>query len=178
MKMKRFAGSLLAIAMAVLPLACSKTYDFDPIPVGDDTVTHEPRAKSNSQFVRAVYADLLGRSPEVYDFSVTYPGMQPQKFPVDEQAILLQAFDGIGDPTPLRDELVAGLLDSSEVKLPEKADVKDPRAFVLDEFHRLLGREPTTYELHAFLDAWSSDQSVGPKTVIRAIVGSREYQSQ
>ena len=49
---------------------------------------------------------------------------------------------------------------------------------VRDQFRKLLGREPKSHEAYAFLDAWNTDAAAGPKTVIRAIVGSREYQSR
>ena len=53
-----------------------------------------------------------------------------------------------------------------------------PRAFIREQFRKLLGREPNPYELSAFATEWESDAAVGPKAIIRAIVGSREYQSQ
>jgi len=52
------------------------------------------------------------------------------------------------------------------------------RDYIRDQFRRLLGREPNTYELEAFAAEWENDPAVGPRTVIRAIIASREYQSQ
>jgi hypothetical protein len=61
--------------------------------------------------------------------------------------------------------------------MPEKASV-DAREYIRDQFRRLLGREPNTYELESFAAEWASDPAVGPRTIIRAITASREYQSQ
>jgi hypothetical protein len=68
-------------------------------------------------------------------------------------------------------------LHSAEVTIPDKGTVV-ARDYIRDQFRRLLGREPNTYELQAFADAWTRDPAVGPRTIIRAITGSREYQSQ
>src|SRR6266700_3921423 len=122
---------VLLMALAVAPLGCGKTYAFDPIAVGDQSTARTPKPKSNSQFVRAIYADVVGRAPAVYDFEIDYGMATNYTFPIDEQKILLQAFDGIGDPDPLRAVIVAGLVDSSEVTLPKKADV-DATTFVTD----------------------------------------------
>ena len=54
----------------------------------------------------------------------------------------------------------------------------DPEAFVRAQFRRLLGREPGVYEREAFVDAFENDPAVGPATVIRALIESREYQSR
>lgn len=168
------------LAMAALTLAgCSTSYGFDPVTVGDDDAGRVPRPRSNSQFVRAVYADVLGRAPDVYDFAIVdAQGNQLVAFPINEQRDLVTSLDGTGDPDPFRAILTAGLLGSAEVDLPDKADVKDPHAFIGDQFRRLLGREPGSYESYAFEDAWENDPATGPRTVIRAIIGSREYQSQ
>jgi hypothetical protein len=69
------------------------------------------------------------------------------------------------------------LLYSVEIQIPDKTAV-EPREYISDEFRRLLGREPNVYELGAFVAAWNADPAVGPRTIIRAIVASREYQSQ
>ena len=53
----------------------------------------------------------------------------------------------------------------------------DPAEFIAEQFRRLLGREPSAYELRAFADEWQTDDAVGPRAIIRALVGSREYQS-
>ena len=168
---------LFLCALAVT--ACTTTYAYDPTVVGDpEGSDRAPRSKTSSQFVRDVYADLLGRSPESYDFTLEVNGVRQFALPVDEQTALVNVLDGLGDALPMRNLLVNGLLHSSEVAIPDKASVSDPRAYIAQQFTRLLGRDPNAYELAAFAEAWTRDPAVGPRTVIRAIVGSREYQSQ
>ena len=174
----RFALAAALAAAALLAAACGETtYVFDDVTVGDEDGARVPRERSNSQFVRAVYGDLVGRAPESYEFVVSAGGNELLRFPVDEQSLLVDVLEGMGDPRPLRALLTAGLVASDEVSLPERGDVDDPAAFIADQFRRLLGREPSVYELRAFVDQWRSDEAVGPRTVVRALIGSREYQS-
>lgn len=167
----------LALAAAIGLTACDTTYAFDPIQVGDDHAGRAPTPASNVQFVRGVYADLLGRTPEIYDFEVTVAGGS-NTFQVDEQRFLVGALDSVGDPDPLRGAITAGLVRSAEVTLPEKNDVADPEAFIREQFRRFLGRDPASYELVTFAEEWTADPAVGPRTVVRALIGSREYQSR
>jgi hypothetical protein len=171
--------ALIAAAVAWLALAagCDTTYVFDDIDLGDDHGARAPREKSNSQYLRAVYADLIGRAPEAYEFEIRVDGQELFRFPIDEQRALVQTLDGVGDPAPLRALLAAGLVHSSEIELPAKSEVDDPEAFIADQFRRYLGRDPGVYELRAFLDEWDADPAVNPRTVVRAILGAREYQS-
>jgi hypothetical protein len=169
---------LVLACAALLAAACTTTYEFDPVTVGGEDTAGDPRPKSSSQFIRAVYADLYGRTPEVYDFEIRSDGVLAFAFPIDEQAQLVAAQDAVGDPTALRSRLVAGMVRAPEAAVPDKADVDDPRAYIADEFRRLLGREPSAYELDRFVREWESDPAVGPRAVIRALIGSREYQSQ
>lgn len=173
--------------MKALPLLCvlalaacaENTYDFEPTTVGeDDGISDQVRSKTSSQFVRGIFADILGRAPERYDFAVTFNGAPAFTLPIDEETFLVNTLDGMGDPAPLRALVVKGLVESREVALPDKAAVGDPAGFVRDQFRRLLGREPNTYELSAFVSAWQSDPAVGPRAVVRAIAGTREYQSK
>jgi hypothetical protein len=168
---------LLFLVVAALA-ACTSTYDFDPVTVGADGDGREPRPKSASQFIRSVYADLYGRQPEVYDFTVTQNGQVGLVISIDEQAQLVTAQDAVGDATPLRSRLVAGMVRAPEAGLPDKAAVSDPEAYVADEFRRLLGREASPYELSRFVREWNDDPAVGPRAIVRALIGSREYQSQ
>jgi hypothetical protein len=168
----------IVLACALATAACATTYDYDPAQVGKpDGDQHPARDKSSSQFVRGVYADLLGRAPTSYEFTLSLDGAPALRVPIDEQAQLVAVLDGIGDARPMRNLLVNGLLHGAEVVLPDKAAVADPHVFVRQQFARLLGREPNPYELAAFAGAWS-DPAVGPRTVIRAITASREYQRQ
>ena len=74
--------------------------------------------------------------------------------------------------------MATGLVNSPEAAFPEKSEVKDVPAYVTDRFHAILGRDPGAYELAAFVDEWKKDPAVGPRTVTRALIASREYQSQ
>jgi hypothetical protein len=168
----------IVLACALATAACATTYDYDPLEVGKpDGEPHPVRDKSSSQFVRGVYSDLLGRTPTSYELTLSVNGAPVVTLPIDEQAQLVAVLDGIGDARPMRNLLVNGLLHGAEVALPDKAAVADPRGFVRQQFARLLGREPNAYELAAFAGAWS-DPAVGPRTVVRAITASREYQRQ
>lgn len=159
-------------------LGCTETYDYQPATAGEaEGGGRDPRGKNSSQFVRSVYADLLGRSPESFDFVLQFDGVEQFRLPLDEEAQLVAVLDGIGDAQPMRNLVTNGLLSGDEISLPAKADV-EPREFIREQFRRLLGREPNPYELTAFVTEWESDAAVGPKAIIRAIVGSREYQSQ
>jgi hypothetical protein len=169
----------IVLACALALAACATTYDYDPTAVGNpEGGERAPRSKSSSQFVRGVYADLLGRTPASYDFTLQINGVTQATLPIDEQTQLVGALDGIGDALPMRNLLVNGLLHGAEAAIPDKAGVSDPRAYIRQQFTRLLGREPNAYELQAFAEAWTGDPAVGPRTIIRAITGSRAYQSQ
>jgi hypothetical protein len=161
--------------LLLLLLVGCQSYSFAPITVGQKA-EKVPRPRSNSQFVRLVYADLVGRAPAQYDFTVKdQAGMTVSQFPVDEQQFLVDTLDGMGDPSALRDLIVAGLIDS--VTLPDKFSVSDPAGYITSQFHTYLGRDPSAYELAGFVAEWKSDPAVNPKTVARALLASREYQS-
>lgn len=174
--MKRWMLSL-GLALGLAASCADTTYDYDPATAGDPEGARAPRGKSPSQFVRGVYADLLGRSPETYDFVLKINGTEQVRFQLDEESQLVGALDGIGDSQPMRNLVANGLLHSDEVSIPDKAAV-DAKTFIREQFTKLLGREPNPYELAVFVGEWESDPAVGPRTIIRAILGSREYQSQ
>lgn len=155
---------------------CAPRFDFEPVTLGAEPEARAPRPRENGQYVRAIFADLAGRGPQVYDLTVQdEAGAEIARFPVDEAAFLDRALEDVGDPAPLRALLAAGLAGAGMNK--SKAAVGDPAAFIAGQFRRLLGRDPTAYELHAFVGEWRRDPAVGPVTVVRALVGSREYQS-
>jgi hypothetical protein len=166
------------LLIAALATACADTtYDYDPATAGDvEGGDRAPRMKTSSQFLRGLYADLLGRTPESYEFVIT-AGPNTLRLPLDEEMQLSGVLDGLGDSLPMRNLIVKGLLHSAEVTIPDKGQVT-ARTYISEQFRRLLGREPNAYELEAFVDEWEKDPAVGPRTVIRAITGSREYQSQ
>jgi hypothetical protein len=160
-------------------VACKDEYEFDPVTAGDSDTERVPRPKTDGQFLRSVYADLLGRAPGQLEVSLVDEGGNTlSEFPLDEQELLLVVLDGVGDDDAMRSLVVAGLVESEELQLPAKADVADPAAFVTEQFRNFLGREPNAYELDAFVAAWNQDPAVDPRVVVRAIIGSREYQSQ
>jgi len=167
------------LAIALVLAACTTSYDYDPASAGDpEGSDRAPRAKTSSQFLRGVYADLLGRTPQTYELQLSINGQLAVQLNLDEESVLAGALDGIGDPVPMRALVVNGLLHSTEIAIPDKAAVADPKAYITDQFERLLGREPNVYELTAFAEAWAGDPAVGPRTILRAITGSRAYQSQ
>jgi hypothetical protein len=176
--MRRFAFAL-SLAATIHGAACSETtYEFDPVSVGEDGPARDPQPRTNTQYIRGLYTDLVGRAPESYDFEIyDQSGTLVSVFPIAEQEYLLFTLDGVGDPTPLRSLIATGLVQSDEVDLPDKDGVDDPAAWITDQFRQFLGREPNTYELDVFVSEWESDPAVGPDAVIRALVGSREYQS-
>jgi hypothetical protein len=170
--MNRFAAILVVLA------ACATSYDYDPATAGEGEGSGRPLvAKTSSQFVRTLYADLVGRNPESFTLQITVNGTPAVSTPVDEQSTIVTVLDGLGDSQPMRNLIADGMLHGAEVSLPAKADVPDPRAYITEQFERLLGRDPNVYELETFANAWQTDDAVGPRTIIRAIVGSREYQA-
>jgi hypothetical protein len=162
----------------VLAAACTDVYNYAPASAGEPEGTaRAPRGKSSAQFLRGIYADLLNRTPESYELVIKFQGTEVFRFPADEEVLLSSALDGLGDSLPMRNLIANGLLHSAEITIPDKGSVV-ARDYIRDQFRRLLGREPNTYELEAFAAEWEKDPAVGPRTVIRAIVASREYQSQ
>lgn len=170
--------AILFVVLGGLALAaCDKTYGFDPVEVGSDEAS-VPRARTSSQYVRSLYADVLGRSPEVYDFVVNdAEGNQAAAFEIDESEFLMAALDSVGDDRVMRSLIATGLVNSKAAAIPKKEEVADPEGYIRDQFRRFLGREPGAYELHAFMQEWQTNPAVGPTEVVRALVGSREYQS-
>ena len=171
---------IFLIAACVAAVAgCTDVYEYDPTTAGEaEGGERQPRGKTSSQFLRAIYADLVGRTPESYEIIIQFQGTEVFRFPANEEALLEGSLDGLGDSLPMRNLITKGLLHSAEVTIPEKASVTDARQYIRDQFRRFLGREPNTYELESFAAEWESDPVVGPRTIIRAIVASREYQSQ
>ena len=158
--------------------ACTDVYEYDPASAGEpEGGERAMRGKSSAQFLRGIYADLIGRTPETYEMVIKFQGTEVFRFTISEEALLSNSLDGLGDSQPMRNLIANGILHSSEVTIPEKSTV-NARDYIRDQFRRLLGREPNTYELEAFAAEWEKDPAVGPRTVIRAIIASREYQSQ
>lgn len=175
----RLKLTLAALALGSVVGACAEqSYEFERLEAGEADEARAPRAKTDGQFIRSAYGDLLGRSPGQLDLQfvdedgVVYPS------PLDEEEYLLFVLDGAGDSESMRAMIVAGLVDNEDAAIPDKAGVEDPAGFVTDRFRELLGREPSSYELDSFVRAWNEDEAVGPRVIVRALMGSREYQSQ
>jgi hypothetical protein len=169
--------TLLLIA-ALASASCTDVYDYDPATAGEaEGGERALRAKSSAQFLRGLYADLLGRTPESYEIIIRFQGTEVFRFPANEEALLSFSLDGLGDSLPMRNLIANGVLHSSEITIPAKTAVV-ARDYIREQFRRLLGREPNAYELEAFAAEWDADPTVGPRTIIRAIIASREYQSQ
>jgi hypothetical protein len=165
------------LLLLVFVVGCTDVYDYDKTNAGEpETPNQTVTANTNTRFIRSVYADLLNRTPETYELVLQYQGTVLFRFNADEEALLANSLDGLGDSTPMRNLLVNGILHSQEVTLPAKSTVNG-RDYIRDQFRKLLGREPNVYELEAFANEWDHDPAVGPRTIIRAIMGSREYQS-
>lgn len=119
------------------------------------------RKKTDRQYVRSLYHDLVRRSP-------TY----------EETRDLRNAFQSLADAEPLR-AVVARLVCESKKAVfpePEKDAIGDPGRFVRGEFARFLGRQPTEAEARAFAEAWD-DPACTPRTVAKALVTLPEYQT-
>lgn len=114
--------------------------------------------KSERQFLRGLYQDLLQRPP-------TH----------DELRSLRNALQSMADPTPLRAVLAKVVLDSGQTQLPAFRRGASAE-FVTECFARYLCRQPTERELTVFQTAL--DQEGGtPAQVVRALITSLEYQT-
>ncbi|MEK7469045.1 MAG: FHA domain-containing protein [Planctomycetota bacterium] len=111
------------------------------------------RKKSDHQFIRGLYTDLLGRR-------ATY----------DEFRLFRNALQALADPTPIRSVLAKVMVDSEQVKAGK---VGDSGQWVKDLYARMLGRMPNEKELAVFAPVVKDGK---PKLAIQAIVDSEEYQ--
>jgi hypothetical protein len=115
------------------------------------------RPRSDNQFIRSLYFELLGRAPEY------------QEFRNMRNALLSMA-----DPAPLRGVMAKVILDSGKAQLPV-LDRKHRGKFVSEVFLRYLGRAPTQDESGKFVKLLR-DERVQAKHVVRALITSTEYQ--
>lgn len=118
------------------------------------------RRADDPAFVRALFADLLGRRPTSR-----------------ELVALASAASVIPGSSAGRAAVVDVVLDSGEAPLPLLADVKDPDAWLADRFLRFVGRRPTPAEAALFRTALA-DPDGGPHVVIRALLTGAEYASR
>ena len=112
------------------------------------------RAKTDRQFARGLYVDLLSRSPDR-----------------DELRNMRNALQAMADPAPIRTVLAKVMLDSSKARLP---DAEEPGAFIAACFERFLKRPPTPQEADHFAQV-ATKRNAKRKEIARALVGSAEY---
>ncbi len=119
------------------------------------------RQKSERQFLRGLYMDLLERTPQA-----------------DELRNLRNAMTAMADPTPLRSVLAKVILDSKEAKVPPRGpgSAAGDREFVAACFLRYLAREPGERELTTFTGKLQQG-ATEPAQIVRALIGSLEYQT-
>jgi hypothetical protein len=115
------------------------------------------RPRSDHQFIRSLYMDLLERQPSY-----------------DELRNMRNALQSMADSTPVRAVMAKVILDSGKPRLPVCERGKEAE-FVTACFDRYLGRGPGQSELAAFVGAMQQDGAT-PGLVVRALVGSLEYQ--
>jgi hypothetical protein len=116
-----------------------------------------PRPKSDRVFVRSLFADLLGRTPDY------------QEFRRCRNALL-----ALSDSRPLRSVLIKMMLDSGLGAVGDEA-AKDPTGFVTGRFLHFLARNPTQPECDAFVRELQAGAS--PQLVQRALLTHGEYQT-
>jgi hypothetical protein len=133
--------------------------------VGSDLYRAQMRIKrprSDHQFIRSLYFDLLDRAPRY------------QEFRNMRNALLSMA-----DPAPLRSVMAKVILDSGRARLPE-FDPGKAAQFVEAAFLRYLGRPPTQDELGRFTRIIANPDVASRKVdgamVVRTLVTSPEYQ--
>lgn len=115
------------------------------------------KPRSDRQFIRGLYMDLLERRPDH-----------------EEMRNMRNALQSMADPTPLRAVMAKVILDSGRAVVPELKSGGE-KDFVRRCFLRYLGREPSQEELPAYAKA-VGEPDCGPTHVVRALVGSPEYQ--
>jgi hypothetical protein len=115
------------------------------------------KLRSDRQFIRSLYMDLLERTPSY-----------------EEMRNMRNALLSMADSRPLRAVLAKVILDSRQARLPalEQGAAAD---FVARCFERYLGRAPAQSEATEFTTALQQDGAT-PALVVRALVGSPEYQ--
>jgi hypothetical protein len=114
------------------------------------------RLRTDHQFIRSLYMDLLERTP-------TY----------DELRNMRNAMLSMADPTPIRTVMAKVILDSGKALLPACDSGKEAE-FVRRCFLRYLGRDPGQQEEQKFVQELGAGAK--PEQVVRALVGSLEYQ--
>ena len=115
------------------------------------------RPRTDNQFIRSLYFDLLERAPNYQEFRN-----------------MRNALFSMADPAPLRSVMAKVILDSGRAKLP-KMTRGEEASFIRQAFLRYLGREPTQREQADFIKLLKRD-STRVEHVVRALITSPEYQ--
>jgi len=115
-----------------------------------------PKPKTDRQFIRSLFVDLIGRPPAYEEFRN-----------------MRNALQAIADPKPLRGVLARVLLDSGAALPPAESSDVEPQ--IVELFRRLLGRDPERRELVAFADVLHRPQTSW-KTAAFALLTSAHYQ--
>ncbi len=119
--------------------------------------TRAPRPKSDRQFIRSLFVDVIGRPPAYEEFRN-----------------MRNALQAIADPKPLRGVLSKVLLDSGAALAPA-APPDDPEGQVRELFRRLLGRDPERREHQIFAEALRKPGNTW-RTAAMALLNSPQYQ--
>src|SRR5205085_5824628 len=105
------------------------------------------------QWVRTLYADLLGARPDYKEFRDT------------RNALL-----ALADSTPIRRVLAKVVVDSKKAERAVAVGA-DPKRWIEERFLLLLGRPPSAKELDEFQAVMKED---GPRVILKALVQSRD----
>jgi hypothetical protein len=114
-----------------------------------------PKPKTDRQFIKSLFVDLLGRPPAYEEFRN-----------------MRNALQAVADPKPLRGVLAKVLLDSGAVLAPAAAE---PENQVTELFRRLLGRDPERKE-HAAFTAALREPGATWRLAAMAMLSSAQYQ--
>ena len=131
-----------------------------------------PKSKTDHQFIRSLFVDLLNRPPAREEFRN-----------------MRNALQALADPAPLRGVLAKVILDSGAVVPPAVYDAeaggkpagatddgsRAVRSATLELFQRLLGRDPSPAELDAFTKILQEDGATW-RTAALALLTSPHYQ--
>jgi hypothetical protein len=117
-----------------------------------------PRPKDDAPYIRTLFVDLLGRTPDFEEFRN-----------------MRNALLALSDPAPVRRVLAQLLLESPGGPRWKKEEIKAPEDWVRERFLLLLGREPTARERDAFV-AELGTYAGKPETLVLALLTSPDYQ--
>ncbi|MBI5366762.1 MAG: hypothetical protein HZA54_06975, partial [Planctomycetes bacterium] len=118
----------------------------------------KPKTKNDHMFIRSLYMDLLSRKPSYQEFRS-----------------MRNALLALSDSGPIRSVLTKVIVDSEKVAAPEKEKL-ELAPWLKANYVRYLCREPSAEELDLFAQVLAG-KGATPKTLLLAILTSKEYQS-